>query len=159
ARWLLRRTTPPYYFTSLLADATCAFGARGHRQVAGRLHRSDATQHRSDAMQHRSDATQHRFVHSHWNRKGAVRAPRPSAALRAGRVIALRRGSEERGLPCGLDDRGPEIAGRVDLLAEARGEGHRDMDEAAVPPSDEHLGVAGHRGMHGVARHVPAIDA
>src|SRR6188768_3355128 len=66
---------------------------------------------------------------------------------------------ERHGLARGFDYTRPQIAGGVDLLAEARGERHGHVHEATVPASDQHFGVAGQSGVHGVAGHVPAIHA
>src|SRR3954471_17301065 len=54
-------------------------------------------------------------------------------------------------LPRRLDHRQPEIFVQVDLLAIPGGERQRNVDEAAVPLADQHLGVARHGGVDGVA--------
>ena len=63
------------------------------------------------------------------------------------------------GLSSRFDDRHPEVARHIDALAEAGRERHGHVNEPSMPTSNENLGVAGERRVHGISCHVPAIDA
>ena len=54
---------------------------------------------------------------------------------------------------------GPEFAGEFHPFLLADGGADRDVDEDVVPHADQHVGVAGHRGVDGVAGHLVAEQA
>ena len=88
----------------------------------------------------------------------AASSARP-AARSAPAAETARNSGKGSGLAGGFDHRHPQVGRRIDALAIARGQCHRHVHEAAVPAADQHFGVAGHRRVHGIARHVPAVDA
>lgn len=63
------------------------------------------------------------------------------------------------GLSGGFEDAHPQIAMGIDGVAVANGEGHGDVDEAAVAAPDHDSGSAGDGSMDRVVRQADAVDA
>lgn len=98
-------------------------------------------------------------IGARWHDRLLHRPSGASAASLSNRWRRRGRRVEADGLAGGLDDRVPKVLGDVDLFAKAGGEGEGHVHEAAVPLADQHLCVPSHGGVHGVAGHVPAVDA
>ena len=66
---------------------------------------------------------------------------------------------EGRRLTSRFQNRHPQVAIRVDLIAFSNREWNRDMDKAAVPSTDDHFRAAAHGCVNGVMRQSQAVNA
>ena len=65
---------------------------------------------------------------------------------------------EGRRLTCRFQNRHPQVAIRVDLIAFSNRKWNRDMDKAAVPSTDDHFRAAAHGCVNGVMRQSQAVQ-